>query len=212
MKLLTTAGAVLLAAAILGLVVQAQERAPVGPPGVIALMAAHDALMARIKSPGVAYSADPDLDFVTRMIPHHQGAIDMAKVLLEHGTDFSVREFAKGVIKAQEADVAEMTRWRAGHTAAPVTGADVTAFREALDAADRKMMAAMGGDHSHGGKTEQAFLAMMLPHHQGAIDIAAAEIRYGKDPAIRALAQKMMTEQVGEMIEMMEMLAELGHH
>jgi uncharacterized protein (DUF305 family) len=74
------------------------------------------------------------------------------------------------------------------------------------------MMAAMGGDHAHGDKVEQAFLAMMLPHHQGAIDLAAAAIRFGKDPDIRTLAQKMMADQVGEMIEMMELLGELGHH
>jgi uncharacterized protein (DUF305 family) len=212
MKGFVIAGVALaIAAGALGAV--AQERAQAAPPGVTALMKAHDAMMARMRGPGVAYSGDPDLDFVTQMIPHHQGAIDMAKVLLQHGTSFDTRKFAERIITAQESEIAQMTRWKEGHATAPAASADAAASRAAFEAANRKMMAAMGGDHAHGGdKPEQAFLTMMLPHHQGAIDMAAVAVRYGKDPEMRALAQKMMTEQVGEMIEMMELLGELGHH
>ncbi len=56
-------------------------------------------------------SGNVDVDFIRGMIPHHQGAIDMAKAELEHGTDPEARKLAEGIIKAQEAEIAWMQEW-----------------------------------------------------------------------------------------------------
>jgi len=60
-------------------------------------------------------SGDPDRDFVTLMIPHHQGAIDMAKVLLLYGEDEQLRRLAQEIIVDQQNEVALMRVWLAAH-------------------------------------------------------------------------------------------------
>jgi uncharacterized protein (DUF305 family) len=73
---------------------------------------AHDAMMSGMM---MEMSGDPDKDFAAMMIPHHQGAIDMAKVELQFGKDPMLRDLAEKIISAQEKEIAELKKWQSEH-------------------------------------------------------------------------------------------------
>ncbi len=80
-----------------------------------ATMAFMDANMKMHAAMEIDYTGDADIDFVRGMIAHHQGAIDMARVVLEHGDDPEVKKLAEGIIAAQEGEIAWMQDWLAKH-------------------------------------------------------------------------------------------------
>ena len=57
----------------------------------------------------------PDHDFVTMMLPHHQGAVDMAKVELQYGKDAGLRRLARSIVDTQEREIAVMQAWQSKH-------------------------------------------------------------------------------------------------
>ncbi len=72
-----------------------------------------------------------------------------------------------------------------------------------LDANEQAMTTMMAGMHIHAtGDIDADFAAMMIPHHQGAIDMAKAELQYGSNEALRRIAQEIVVEQDQEITAM----------
>jgi uncharacterized protein (DUF305 family) len=66
---------------------------------------------------GAPMTGNADQDFVAMMLPHHEGAVAMAKTELQYGKDPHMRELAKNIIAAQDKEIAEMHAWQAKHPA-----------------------------------------------------------------------------------------------
>jgi uncharacterized protein (DUF305 family) len=100
-----------------------------------------------------------------------------------------MKRFILGILLAA---VAGMPAWAAG--------SDEAAFLAENEAAMTKMMAAM--EIKPTGDVDKDFVAMMTPHHQGAVDMAQAVLRYGRNEQIRRLAQEIIVTQQQEIAVM----------
>ena len=149
---------------------------------------------------GAAPAAGPgnetDAMFVNGMIPHHEGAVEMAKIAQERAEHPETKKLAGEIITAQEKEIATMT---------PI--------REKLvkEHGDGQME----GEHGMGmskedlAKLETAdpfdreFIDMMVPHHQSAVKMAEEELAKGENATLRKLAEEIVAAQNRE-IEMMQ--------
>ena len=85
---------------------------PKDPPSTADFKQAHKAMMKDMHQP---FTGNTDVDFRVHMIPHHQGAIDMAKVALKHAKDPETKSMAQKIIDDQEKEIAEMQAWLKKH-------------------------------------------------------------------------------------------------
>ena len=158
------------------------------------LMEEADAIMHRDMEQALR-DGNPDHDFVTMMIPHHQGAIDMAKVLLIYGRDKETRNLSQGIIASQQYEIKIMQEWLKRYKSGGTF--DQKGFAGIMQGAmaamhDGMQKALRTGDPDHD------FVTMMVPHHQGAIDMAKGLLIHGNDTELLVLAQQIITEQEHE--------------
>jgi len=81
-------------------------------PSTEAFLAANRKMHAAMDVP---YTGDADIDFVRSMIPHHEGAIEMARIARDYGDDPDVRKLAEDIITSQQAEVDWMVQWLEKH-------------------------------------------------------------------------------------------------
>jgi uncharacterized protein (DUF305 family) len=141
-----------------------------------------------------------DRAFVADMVPHHEAAVQMAGIARTRGQSAFVKTLAANIIKSQKAEIATMRREDAGLAKEGVQTGSL-----GLDDA------AMGMDHdaatlATASPFDEAFLQMMVPHHEGALEMSEIELRKGADPELKALAQQIIDGQTREIAQMREHL------
>ena len=98
---------------------QTQGATPGEAPSTQAYREANDRMHREM---AIAYTGDADIDFLRGMIAHHEGAVAMAKIAVEHGEAADVQSLAREIIAAQEAEIIRMRILLARHEDAPPRG------------------------------------------------------------------------------------------
>ena len=103
--------------------------------------AMHESMERMMQDMAVAMTGDPDKDFLLMMIPHHQGAVDMARLVLIHGRDPLVRRLAEEIIASQQTEIdamrARLSILQRGEDATPGNFPALHGTRGAVSAAGR---------------------------------------------------------------------------
>ncbi len=157
--------------------------------------------------PSMAMMDEFDLMFIDMMIPHHQEAIDMARVLLDRSTQEDIIRLATNIIEAQESEIVLMTEWREAWypEASPF---DPEAAMEQMGGGMMQMNTGeMLSDLCSAEDVDKAFLTLMIPHHDGAIMMAEAALTHAEHPELVELAQEILETQAAEIQEMQQLLS-----
>lgn len=134
-----------------------------------------------------AAGSSAEQTWALKMIPHHQGALDMSQALLKQSPNGPMHEMAQKTIAEQTKDIAELEKWVQSHPASG--GQQVNPFAETEQQMHQKMMAASGPD------AYRTWALKMIEHHQGAVDMARRVLQDAKDPEVRRMAQKTIDMQ-----------------
>lgn len=151
---------------------------------------------------------EADTEFVQMMIVHHEGAIEMADLIVERASTEQVRELGERIRDAQGPEIEQMTGWLESwgeelpsdmdhggmdHGGMDMDGMDQQQAMEALENAD-------------GAEVDRLFLELMIEHHRGAIEMAQDQIDNGQNADAIALAEDIIAAQEAEIAEMEQML------
>ena len=147
-----------------------------------------------------------DRAFVAAMIPHHESAVEMAEIAKTRADSDFVRKLADDIVATQNDEIALM-----GDEDNALADAGIQPGKLTVPAHE------MGMDMDPAAlKTadpfDAAFIRMMIPHHEGAVEMANEELEKGADPELKRLAQAMIDAQQREIDEMIEHSRGYGEH
>lgn len=143
----------------------------------------------------VQSTGNPDNDFAALMKVHHMGALEVAQVEVAQGQDPQIKQMAQKMIDAQQSEIAELNNFLSGHQA---HGGGEGFYKDVMSQMNNMKM-----DMDQSGSIDQQFVQMMIPHHQGAIDMAKAYLKSGAhEEKLKTMANKIISDQQKEIKEM----------
>ena len=156
----------------------------------------------------IEFTGNADIDFLRGMIPHHQGAIDMAKIQQAYGNDGTVKFFTNKVIRDQTKEIRlmQLLLQTLEYEQATDTAINAAAI-EANEMVNHTMHQNMMITFSDNADID--FMTGMIPHHQGAVEMAKVVLEHGNDKRVRDLATGIINAQTTEIAAMKKWLSRL---
>ena len=143
--------------------------------------------------------AHTDGAFIAEMVPHHEGAIEMAEVAVEEAEHPEVRELAESIISSQGEEIAQLEAAHQRLFEKPIGEVDHGSLGlSEMDSGMAHDASALAGAEPF----DQEFIDMMIPHHQGAIRMARVELAEGSNPQAKQLATQIIAAQAKEITAM----------
>jgi uncharacterized protein (DUF305 family) len=150
-----------------------------------------------------------DATFIENMIPHHQDAVDMAKLALEQAKTNEVKTLAQNIITNQQEEIIIMEAWYKTWFGAEVPDTETSGYGMMMSGRDM-----MGGGGMMNGQNDlseltnakdfdKAFVEQMIPHHEMAIMMAQMLLRTTSREEMRTLAQNIIDAQSKEAKDML---------
>lgn len=154
--------------------------------------------------PSSASSNGADVTFAQSMIPHHEQAVEMAKLAADRAESDEVKDLASRIESAQDPEIETMTGWLEDWDE-PVEGGEEMGGSMEMGGmmSDEDMQSLEDAD---GAEFDQLFLEMMREHHRGAIEMAETERAAGEFPDALELARDIVDTQTAEVAEIEELL------
>ncbi len=147
-----------------------------------------------------------DLRFIDGMIPHHEGAVAMAQEALQKSNRPEIKQLAQAIIDAQEKEISELKEWRTSWY--PNAGDEPMMYSAEMGhmmPMTEEMRSSMMMSGDLGAADDQfdlRFINAMIPHHQGAIDMAQQALEKSDRTEIKELAQNIIDSQQQEISQM----------
>ncbi|GLZ27856.1 hypothetical protein Lesp02_00460 [Lentzea sp. NBRC 105346] len=146
-----------------------------------------------------------DVTFAQGMVPHHQQALDMAKLVPSRSTNAKVLDLAKRIEGAQDPEIQKMNEWlKAWGAPTSMPGMDHSSMPGMAGMMSAEEMAKL--QQAKGAEFDKVWLEMMIKHHEGAVEMAKIELQKGGSSDAKKLAQDIVDAQQKEITEMQGML------
>jgi uncharacterized protein (DUF305 family) len=160
-------------------------------------------------------ASDLDRQLIDMMVPHHEGALEMARIAQERAERPEIKAMATDILRTQAAEIAQMKAWRKawfGSDATPpmteMPMVDGMQMRGAIHTAKSKMNMAAEVEKLRNAPDpfDLAFIEFMVPHHQDAVAAGRATFQGTVRPEIRVLVNSIMNVQQNEIVLMQQWL------
>ena len=143
-----------------------------------------------------------DIAWISQMIAHHDGAVEMAQACVSDCKQAEVKKAAQTIINAQSKEIKQMTGWlKSWYNTTPDKTQMALMRTDMKSMMDTSMGKMPGHEMNMSANPDKSFLEGMIPHHQSAVDMARLALKKAAKPELKTFAQQVISDQSKEIAQ-----------